>query len=164
MDSFREMLSANGLSEEFAILIANARSPGTVSHYELTWYKWDSWCDRRKSDPIRCPIRDVVQFLMKCSQEGFTYKSAISAYQNPIEGISMGKYPRVSDLLTGIFNKNSPQPKFSFMWDVKRVTKFLSSQRFERNGNLKDMTLKLTMLFALISANRASDILYLDKR
>ena len=59
---------------------------------------------------------------------------------NPIEGISMGKYPRVSDLLTGIFNKNSPQPKFSFMWDVKRVTKFLSSQRFERNGNLKDMT------------------------
>ena len=76
----------------------------------------------------------------------------------------MGKYPRVSDLLTDIFNKNSPQPKFSFMWDVKRVTKFLSSQRFERNGNLKDMTLKLTMLFALISADRASDIVYLDKR
>ena len=35
MDSFREKLSAEGLSEESAILIANARRPGTVSHYEL---------------------------------------------------------------------------------------------------------------------------------
>ena len=33
MDSFREKLSAV-LSEESAILIANARRPGTVSHYE----------------------------------------------------------------------------------------------------------------------------------
>ena len=34
IDSFREKLSAEGLSEESAILIANARRPGTVSHYE----------------------------------------------------------------------------------------------------------------------------------
>ena len=34
IDSFREKLSTEGLSEESAILIANARRPGTVSHYE----------------------------------------------------------------------------------------------------------------------------------
>ena len=67
----------------------------------------------------------VVQFLTECFQEGFKYntvagfRSAISAYHNPIQGIPVGKHPRISDLLTGIFNKNTPQPKFNFIWDIK---------------------------------------------
>ena len=52
MDSFRENPYAGG--------------PGAVSHYELTWCKCDSWCSRRKIDPIRCPMREVVQFLTEC--------------------------------------------------------------------------------------------------
>ena len=39
MDSFKEKLSAEGLLEESAILIANARRPGTVAHYESPWRK-----------------------------------------------------------------------------------------------------------------------------
>ena len=76
-----------------------------------------------------------MQFLIECFQEGFKYntiagfKSAISAYHDPIQGIPVGKHARVSDILTGIFNKNFPQPKF--IWDVKKVLNFLSSQRFE---------------------------------
>ena len=60
-------------------------------------------------------MRDVVQFLIECFQEGFKYntiagfKSAISAYHDPIQGIPVGKHARVSDILTGIFNKNFPQ-------------------------------------------------------
>ena len=42
MDSFREELSAEKISEESAILIANARRPGTVSQYESALRKWDS--------------------------------------------------------------------------------------------------------------------------
>ena len=62
-------------------------------------------------------MRDVVQFLTECFQEGFKYitiagfRSAISAYHDPIQGIPVGKQPRVSDLLTGIFNKKSPTTK-----------------------------------------------------
>ena len=76
----------------------------------------------------------------------------------------MGKHPKVSDLLTGIFDKNPPQPKFNYIWDVKKVLNFLSSQRFETNGTLKNLALKLTMLLALTSAGGASDIAYLDTR
>ena len=42
MDSFREKLPAEKLSEESAILAANARRPGTLSHYESALRKWDS--------------------------------------------------------------------------------------------------------------------------
>ena len=76
----------------------------------------------------------------------------------------MGKHPSVSDLLTSIFNKNPPQPKFIFIWDAKKVLNILSCQRSETNDNLKDLTLKLTMALALTSAGRTSDIAYLDAR
>ena len=108
MDSFRENLSAEGLSEESAILIANDRRPGIVSHYESACGKSDSWCVRRKIDSIRYPMRDVVQFLTEFFQEGFKYNTiagfrlAISDYHDPIQGIPVSKLPRVSDLLTGI--------------------------------------------------------------
>ena len=130
MDSFMENLFVEGLSEESAILIENSRRLGTVPHYELTWHKCDSWCGRRKIDPIRCPMRDEVQFLTECFQESFKYntiagfRSAISAYHDSIQSISVGKHPRVSDLLTGIFNKNPPQPKLNFIWDAKKLFTF----------------------------------------
>ena len=74
------------------ILFANATRPGTVFNYKSAWRKWDS---RRKIDPIICPIRDVVQFLTEFFQKGFKYNtitgfgSAISAYHDPIQGISV---------------------------------------------------------------------------
>ena len=126
MDSFRETLSAEGLSEKSAIFIANARRPRTVSHYESAQRKWDNWYGRKKIGPIRCSMRDVAQFLTECFQEGFKYntiagfRSAISAYHNPIQGILVGKHPKVFDLLTGFLNKNSPQLKLNFIRDVKR--------------------------------------------
>ena len=76
------------------ILIANATRPGTVFNYKSAWRKWDS---RRKIDPIICPMRDVVQFLTECFQKGFKYNtiagfgSAISAYHDPIQSISVDK-------------------------------------------------------------------------
>ena len=79
-------------------------------------------------------MKDVVQFLTECLQEGFKcntiagFKSAISAYYALIQCVSVRKHSRVSDLLTGIFNKNLPQPNFVFICDVKKVIDFLSSQ------------------------------------
>ena len=121
MDSFRVKLHAKGLSKELVILIVNTRRPGTVSQYKLVWLKWGSWCVRRKIDPIRCSIRDVVQFLTECFPEGFKcniiaeFRSTISAYHDPIQGISVDKHPVGSDLLTSIFNKKHPQPKLNFI-------------------------------------------------
>ena len=75
-------------------------------------------------NPIRCPMNDVVQFSTEYFQEGFKYNtiagfsSTISAYHDPIKGISVGKRPRVTDHLIDIFNTPLPpfqsQQKFNF--------------------------------------------------
>jgi len=43
------------------------------------------------------------------------YRSAISAYHSPIDGLKVGNHPRVTALLEGVFNKRPPQPKSSFI-------------------------------------------------
>ena len=51
--------------------------------------------------------------------------SVISAFHDPIESIRVGNHPRISSLISGIFNKKSPQPKCLFIWDVETVLYFL---------------------------------------
>ena len=43
------------------------------------------------------------------------------------QGIVVGKYHEVSDLLIDIFNKNIPQAKFDFMRGLERVINFFSN-------------------------------------
>lgn len=54
------------------------------------------------------------------------FTSASSVYQDHIQGTSVVKHPRFSDRLTGIFNKNRPQPKFDFIWNVRKLPYLLS--------------------------------------
>ena len=54
-----------------------------------------------------------------------TDKSAISACYDPISNIQVGNHPRLSALVSGIFNKRPPQSKYPFIWDVEAVLDFL---------------------------------------
>lgn len=86
------------------------------------------------------------------------YRSAISAFHEQIEGMPVGQHPLVKRALAGVFNENPPQPKYTDMWDVGVVLKYIDS--LGPNGDLDDgqMTRKLTMLLALSNASRASEL------
>ena len=43
------------------------------------------------------------------------------------QGVFVGKYHKVSDLLIGVFNKNIPQANFDFMRSLERVIDFFSN-------------------------------------
>ena len=98
-------------------------------------------------------MNSVLDYLAKLFDLGLQYRtinvhrSAISAYHVPMEGVRVGKHPRVCDLLKGVFNSRNPKPKYSFIWDVDKVLLYLRSL----SGDLSDklLTVKLTMLLAL---------------
>ncbi|VDI21258.1 Hypothetical predicted protein [Mytilus galloprovincialis] len=64
--------------------------------------------------------------------------------------------------MAGVFNERAPLPRYTKTWDVDIVLKFISSMGSNKNLSLKELTLKLTMLLALTSASRSSDIQKLD--
>ena len=166
MNSVLEKLLAEEISRESAELVLHARRKGTRSHYESAWRKFSSWCFKQKTDPFGCSLALILQFLTDQFKQGREYntiagyRSAISAFHLPIAGCKVGVHPQVSALLKGIYNKNPPRPRYSFIWDVDKVLHYLDNMPCD--DNLNNLTHKLTMLLALTSASRASEIHQLD--
>ena len=167
MDGIREIGFDSGVSTRAASLIASSRRDSTRSHYKSAWSKWAGWCTERQVDPVRGSINEVLNFLAHLFDKGLEYNtiagymSAISAYHDPIVGVRVGNHPRVSTIITGIFNERCPKPKFCFVWDVEIVLRYLKALGSALSDKM--LTLKVTMLLALASVCRAHEIRFLDR-
>ena len=93
-----------------------------------------------------------------------SYRSAISAYHNLVEGKSVGQHISVCNLMTGVFNKNPPKPKYTSIRDVEKILKYIKT--VPTNTELSDRMLlqKLTSFLFLTSAGRFHEICHLDIR
>lgn len=122
-------------------------------------------------DPICPPLDEVINFLAKLFDEGKTYsvlcsvRSALSCYIH-VEGYteSFGNIPVVRRFMKGVFEKRPSLTRKSKVatWDVNIVLNFLESWVPLNTLTLKELTLKLTMLLALLSGQRRQTLHKLD--
>ena len=125
---------------------------------------WCGWCSGQEISPTRSNVNDVLDFWGELFEKGLknrtvgTYRSVISVFHDPIENIWVGNHPRISTLMSGIFNKRPPQSKYAFIWDVETALDFL--RKFPGNDLLSDklLTLKVSVLLSLFSALRVLEI------
>ena len=168
LGGFRRKLASEGVSERAANLISASRRESSLTTYSSSWDKWASWCSQQKVDSFWCGIEMVLDFLAKLFDDGLMYntichyRSSISAFHEGFQGMSVDEHPRVSSLITGVFNKRPPQPRHLVVWDVGVVFNYLKG--LSKDGELSDkmLTFKTAMLIALTSATRSSDIHRLD--
>jgi len=66
--------------------------------------------------------------------------------------------------MTVIFNERPPTPKYSFIRDVEVVLRYIKTLPIDDSITDKMLTLKLTILLALTSVSRVSEITNLDIR
>ena len=136
----------------------------------FSWSKWVRWCGEREANPYEWCLNLVLDYLASLFERGYEYKtinshrSAISACHRKIANSNVGKHPKVSSLLSGIFNERPPKPKYLFVWDVDQVLGYLES--LPNNDALSDqlLSLKLTALLFLTSSGRCHEICSLDER
>ena len=79
-----------------------------------------------------------------------------------IEGFSVGQHPIITRLMKGVFNKRPPLPRYTYTWDVSKVTSYIASLDDNDKLSLKLLLLKLTMLLALTRPSRSSDLSSMD--
>ena len=152
------------IPERASNLITNNRRTSSIKHYESPWKKWYGWCSQREICSTRSNKNYVLDFLAELFEKELkyraigTHRSTIFAFHEPIENNRVGNHSRVSALMSGIFNKRPPQPKHPFIWDVVTVLDIL--RKLPGNDLLSDklLTLKVSMLFSLLSASRMSEI------
>lgn len=110
----------------------------------------------------------MLDFLVSLHEQGLSYatintaRSALSAIILPIDNVNIGSHPIVTRFMKGIFKNKPPSPRYQTTWDLNPVLTYLSSQPGPTQASLKSLTLKLTMLIALVSAQRGQSLHMLD--
>ena len=164
MATFRNTLTRKGFSEKATNILFASWRKGTAKQYQAAWSAWLGWCRRRHSDPLSGTIKDIIHFLTDQYHQGKgystlnSYMSALSSILDPISGCPVGQHPTIIRFLRGVFNLRPPQPKYATTWDVDKVLNLLSSWVPVRELSLKELTLKLVMLVALVSADRGQSM------
>ena len=113
-------------------------------------------------------LTHILDFLTECFYESFQYntiagfRSAISSY-DPLEALQQVQFQEYQHFCLE-FITTDPTTKVYFLRGCKTGIDFLATLPYDSDLSLKDLTLKLTMLLALTSAARVSEICYLDIR
>ena len=156
------------VSQTAAKLIENSKSKGTRRNYKSAWNQFCGWCNRRQVDPFHCDIEHILSFLGELFDRKLehgsigNYRSAISAYHAPIDGVKVGSHPLVCALMKGVSNERPPQPKYTYVWDVERV--LIACHNMPRNGDLtlKQLSYKVVTLLGLCNINRGAELAALN--
>ena len=90
------------------------------------------------------------------------YRSAISSNHETVEGFVIGKHPMMAKFMKRVFSLRPLEPKYFVTWDVRQVLNFLKAWAPAESLSLKQLTLKLVMLAALITAARSSSANKMD--
>ena len=111
LDYYMQLLAKERSSELSSKLIFSSRRNGTNSVYSSSWNKWASWCEKQKIDSFRCALKWVLVFLADLFEQDYEYRSVCShrstilAFHQVIDGKTIGEHPKVSALITRIFNR-----------------------------------------------------------
>ena len=85
-------------------------------------------------------------------------KSALSnIVQLTDSQLPVGKHPRIKQYMRGVFNLRPSLPKYSVTWDVTVVLSYLRSLPLN-DIHLKNLSLKLVMLLALLAGQRVQTL------
>ena len=77
-----------------------------------------------------------------------------------IDNVPAGQHPLVCRFVKGAFERKPPSKKYYAIWDVRQVLNFLKTMSL--NSSLMELSLKLSMLLALVSFQRKQTLLQLN--
>ena len=164
MAHFRETLTKKGFSQKVSDILLSSWRKKTASQYESAWKAWNNWCSEWKINPFSTTLENILEFLADLFHKGFkfctlgVYRSAISSNYETADGFVIGKHPMMAKFMKEVFSLRPPEPKYFATWDVRQVLNFLKTWAPAESLSLKQLTLKLVMLAALITAVRSSSV------
>ena len=126
--------------------------------------KWIDYCSTRDIDPFNATIKDGLCFLTFIFECGNGYssinsaRSALSAILPTCDGIPFGKQHLVSKFCRGVFQLRPSLPPYAFTWDTGKLLSYYRQIQENSELTLKQLTLKLATILALIMSQRAQTI------
>jgi integrase len=116
---------------------------------------------QRQADPFQSDIGVLLEFFTDLFSVGLSYsaintaRSALSSILPFLDGKPIGEHPLIVRLCKGVRRSRPPKPRYSLTWDTVPVIQFIKGMH---HTDLKDLTLKLVMLLALTTGQRAQTL------
>lgn len=171
MSCVREQYQCKGLSENAVAIIMSSRRDKTQKQYQTYIKKWQLYCNANNISFDNPTVCDVIHYLESLFSLGFSY-SVLNTVRSAISSIavlrdselSLGSHPIISRFMRGAFNLRPALPRYVNTWDVSVVIRHLKNQSPTESLTFKSLTIKLVMLMALLSGQRAQTLHLLDIR
>ena len=155
VSNLQQYYQTEGFPGQVTRLLLSATRSSTRRAYQSAWSCWSRWCAKGKIYPVSAPLSKILEFLANAFSDGLAYlsinvlRSAISSTHSRIDNFLVGQHPHVTGFMKDILNGRPPKPRYSYTWDVKKVTAHLASLGSNSSLSLKQLSRKLVMLFAL---------------
>lgn len=153
------------MSEVVVQAILSNWSPATIKQYNCALKKWATFCRQEGTDRLHPTATQILNFLGRIFSSGASFstvsshKSAIVGYLTAINGeFNKRDLDLLNKCMKGFFRLRPPRPRYSDIWDVSVVLTHLKSLGPNDCLNLRQLTLKVTMLFALVAPKRVSEL------
>lgn len=167
---YLQMLTARfqHLPEDVVELLLASWRGSTKAQYKSSLQAWLVFCQTNRVSPTKPLVDDVMKYLAGLHHQGKSFsavntaRSALSGFATLADGSNIGSNEVVCRLIKGIFNANPPAPRYKRIWDVKQVLNLLRSWSPVKKLSLRNLTLKLCMLIALLIAPRCQTLKALD--
>ncbi|XP_074636846.1 uncharacterized protein LOC141894991 [Acropora palmata] len=165
MSFIRRHDEERGFSEHVAKVLLDSWRPSTQKQYAVYLKKWTVFCRERQITAYSPTLMDVLEFLhtqLHLSYSALnTARSALSCVIS-IDNVPVGQHPLVCHFVKGAFERKPPSRKYYAIWDVRQVLNFLKTMSPNSSLSLMELSLKLSMLLALVSIQRKQTLLQLN--
>lgn len=163
-EALKESLTRRYIPMDTLNVILSSLSASTKRNYNCVYKNWWVFRSCHKQTFFVADALDVLSFLQNMFDNGKKYSSlntaraALSVLLTPVEPMTFGEDKNIKRWMKGAFKTRPQFPKYKSTWDPSTVLHYLSSL-FPLDGlTLKDLTLKLTGLLALATAQRVQTL------
>ena len=149
------------------IIIASWRA-STAKQYQIHLSRWEMSCKSRNIKEFNASIENGIDFLASLYEKDLGYsaintaRSALSSVLDLPGGNTFGTHPVVTRFLKGVFELKPSLPRYTTIWDVGTVLRYLQTLHPIPELNVKTLTKKLTMLPRLLTGQRCQTLTKLD--
>ena len=135
-------------------------SESTLRQYAKPLKDWARFCGNLGCDMYSADVGTVISWLCDRFSGGVSF-SSINTYKAALSlvlGDRIGKNPAISRLLKGMYNNKPAKPKYDRIYSLDPVLLKLESLFPLERLSLPELTDKLVVLLALITAHRKQTI------
>ena len=161
-------LEAKGLSKASLDIISASWRNSTKKQYSSYIKKWLNYCKQKSENELHTSAEIIIEFLTHLFHKDMCFsslnvaRSALSTFVTLKGPHSVGNHPLISRFMKGVYQLRPPTTRYTEIWDVRVVFNYLRNLSPAKNLSLKQLTYKLVMLLALVSAQRVQSLHLLD--